>query len=94
MKAKNSANGLLRKSYEDAIPKEVIWRAKAPIEQGTGADALSTVLAKEFNDKEFKEEKKRILEKDDVQIRDKEQLFYYKYFRKIFGKPSEYPNCN
>lgn len=82
---------IIRKSYEDAIPKEVIWRAKAPIEQGTGADALSTVLAKEFNDKEFKEEKKQILEKDDVQIRDKEQLFYYKYYRKIYGKPSEIP---
>lgn len=86
---------IIRKSYEDAIPKEVIWRPKAPIEQGTGADALNTVLAKEFTDKEFKEEKKRVLEKDGVQIRDKEQLFYYKYFRKIFGKPSEaYPNTN
>lgn len=86
---------IIRKSYEDVIPKEVIWRPKAPIEQGTGADAFNTVLSEEFTDEEFKEEKKCILQKDAVQIRDKEQLFYYKYFREIFGKPFEaYPNTN
>lgn len=86
---------IIRKSYEDIMPKEVIWRPKAPIEQGTGADAFNTVLAKEFTDEEFKEEKKRIFEKDAVQIRDKEQLFYYKQFRKIFGKPLEvYPDAH
>ncbi len=86
---------IIRKAYEDVMPKEVMWRPKAPIEQGTGADALNTVLAKEFTDKEFNEKKKRILKEDNVKIRDKEQLFYYEYFRKIFGKPSEaHPKTN
>ena len=80
---------LMRKSYEDVVPKEVIWRPKAPLEAGTGAAALHTVLEGEFTDKEFAEKKKKILDADNVIIRDKEQLLYYEAFRKIFGKPSE-----
>jgi asparagine synthase (glutamine-hydrolysing) len=80
---------LLRKAYEDVIPKDVIWRPKAPLEAGTGAAALNTVLQGEFTDAEFAEKKKAILEADSVIIRDKEQLLYYEAFRKIFGKPSE-----
>ena len=80
---------LMRKSYEDVVPKEVIWRPKAPLEAGTGAAALHTVLEEEFTDKEFAEKKKKILDADNVIIRDKEQLLYYEAFRKIFDKPSE-----
>ncbi len=80
---------LMRKAYEDVVPKDVIWRPKAPLEAGTGAAALHTVLESEFTDKEFEEKKKKILETDNVKIRDKEQLLYYEAFRKIFGKPSE-----
>ena len=80
---------LMRKSYEDVVPKDVIWRPKAPLEAGTGAAALHTVLEGEFTDKEFAEKKKKILDADNVIIRDKEQLLYYEAFRKIFGKPSE-----
>jgi asparagine synthetase B (glutamine-hydrolysing) len=29
---------ILRMAYEDVVPKEVIWRAKAPLEQGTGTE--------------------------------------------------------
>jgi len=84
---------LLRKSYEDVIPKDVIWRPKAPLEVGTGAAALHTVFESEFTDSKFEAEKKRILADDNVKIRDKEQLLYYESFRKIFGKPSEvFPN--
>jgi len=80
---------LMRTSYEDFIPKEVIWRPKAPLEAGTGAAALHTVFEKEFTDAEFDEKKKKILEADKVKIRDKEQLLYYEAFRKIFGVPSQ-----
>lgn len=84
---------LLRKAYEDVIPKDVIWRPKAPLEAGTGAAALHMVLESEFTDKEFEGKKKAILEEDKVQIRDKEQLLYYESFRKIFGKPLDvFPN--
>ena len=84
---------ILRKAYEDVIPKDVIWRPKAPLEQGTGTEVLRTYFNDMISDKEFEEKKKSILEKDDVKIQDKEQLLYYEHFRKLFGKPSEvYPN--
>ena len=83
---------LLRKAYEDLVPKEVIWRAKAPLEQGTGTQALRTFFNEEISDKDFEEKKKSILQNDGVKILDKEQLLYYEFFRKRFGKPSDvYP---
>jgi asparagine synthase (glutamine-hydrolysing) len=84
---------ILRKAYEDVIPKEVIWRPKAPLEQGTGTEVLRTYFNDMFSDKEFEEKKKAILKKDNVKIQDKEQLLYYELFRKKFGKPSDvYPD--
>jgi asparagine synthase (glutamine-hydrolysing) len=80
---------IMRKAYEDVIPTEVIWRPKAPLEQGTGTAAFREFLAKEISDAEFEEKKKQILEEDNVKIGDKEQLIYYEHFRRILGKPSE-----
>jgi asparagine synthase (glutamine-hydrolysing) len=86
---------LLRKVYEDTIPQEVVWRPKAPLETGTGTDALNTVFEEQITDTEFVEKKKAILETDDVQIRNKEQLLYYEAFRKNFDKPSKvFPDSN
>lgn len=86
---------ILRKAYEDTMPKEVIWRPKAPLEAGTGTAALNTLLQAQYTDREYVEKKKSIFVTDNVQIRDKEQLLYYEAFRKIFGKPSKaFPDMN
>ena len=84
---------ILRKAYEDFLPKDIVWRPKAPLEEGTGTAILRTFFDEEITDNEFTYKKKIILEKDDVEIRSKEQLLYYEIFRKHFGKPSEvYPD--
>jgi len=84
---------ILRKAYEDALPMDVIWRPKAPLEEGTGTAVLRTHFNDMIADKEFDEKRKDILEKDGVRIQDKEQLLYYEHFRKLFGKPSDvYPD--
>ena len=84
---------ILRKAYEDALPMDVIWRPKAPLEEGTGTAVLRTHFNDLIRDEEFEERKRSILEKDDVRIQDKEQLLYYEHFRKRFGKPSDvYPD--
>jgi asparagine synthase (glutamine-hydrolysing) len=80
---------LLRKAYEETIPREIVWRPKAPLEAGTGTSALTSVFQNQYTDAEFMEKQKGILEADNVQIRDKEQLLYYEAFREIFDKPSE-----
>jgi len=104
----NEENGVkyskwvLRKAYEDLIPKDVIWRPKAPLEQGTGTTVLTDNFDKEISDREFAERRKLVLEEDDVFITSKEQLLYYDFFRKHFAKPSsvysdkigrQCPNC-
>jgi len=95
----NETNGvkfskwIMRKAYEDVLPKDVVWRPKAPLEEGTGTAVLRTFFNDMIPDKEFEEKKKQILAKDDVIIADKEQLLYYEHFRKKFGKPKDvFPN--
>ncbi len=48
---------LMRKSYEDVVPKEVIWRPKAPLEAGTGAAALQHGLESGIHRQRVHEEK-------------------------------------
>jgi len=83
---------ILRKAYEDVIPKDIIWRPKAPLEAGTGTETLRTHFDDYVTNQEFAEKKQAIKEEDDVEIQDKEQLLYYQHFRKVFGKPKDvYP---
>jgi len=83
---------ILRKAYAELIPKEVTWRSKAPLEQGTGTWVLPNYFDKEIATEDFEEKKKLYLDKDDVILSSKEQLVYYELFRKRFGKPSEVYN--
>jgi len=80
---------LMRKAYEGVIPNEVVWRPKAPCEQGTGTEVLPTYFDKKITTEEFEEKKKLYLNEDGVNLSTKEQLVYYEVFRKKFGKPSE-----
>ena len=93
MNGEKYSKWILRKAYEDVLPKSVIWRPKAPLEQGTGTEVLRTYFNDMITDQEFEEKKKAILAADDVKIQDKEQLLYYEHFRKKFGKPKDvYPD--
>jgi asparagine synthase (glutamine-hydrolysing) len=78
---------ILRKAYEDVLPPEVRWRDKNPIEVGSGTTILPKYLAKKISDSEFAAKKKKILERDNVTIRDKEQLVYYEAYREVVGVP-------
>jgi len=80
---------ILRKAYEDVIPKEAIWRPKAPLEAGTGTETLRTYFNDVFTPEDFREKVAKIKEEDDVEIADQEQLLYYQHFRKVFGKPKD-----
>jgi asparagine synthase (glutamine-hydrolysing) len=85
---------ILRKAYEDVLPPEVRWRDKNPIEVGSGTTILPKFMAKKISDSEFAAKKKKILETDNVTIRDKEQLVYYEAYREVAGVPHpEDPNA-
>lgn len=79
---------VLRKAYEKFIPNEVVWRSKAPLEQGTGTWVLPGYFDKIISTEDFEEKTKLYLDKDDVVLTSKEQLVYYEIFRELYGKPS------
>jgi len=78
---------ILRKAFEGILPEEIVWRAKTPIEQGSGTMTLPSMFNEKISDTEFDEKRSQYLEKDKVMIRDKEQLFYYDVYRSVIGVP-------
>jgi asparagine synthase (glutamine-hydrolysing) len=80
---------VLRKASEKLIPREIVWRAKVPIEVGTGTTILPWLFESKIPDVEFNEKKEEYLKKDGVVIRDKEHLYYYQIYRQLIGLPAE-----
>lgn len=89
----NSWNGrkmgkwILRRAFASALPEEMIYRLKTPVEYGSGGTMLTFRAQAAISDDEFQSARMEILKKDGVKIRDKEQLLYYRMFREIFGAP-------
>jgi asparagine synthase (glutamine-hydrolysing) len=79
---------VLRKASEKLIPREIVWRAKVPIEVGTGTTILPWLFDSRIPDSEFAKKKDKYLEEDGVVIRDKEHLNYYQIYRELVGLPS------
>ncbi|RDJ30945.1 MAG: asparagine synthase [Crenarchaeota archaeon] len=75
---------ILRKAFEDKIPRQIIWRDKAAMQDGSGTSGLTNLFESIITDDKFEEEKKSIQETDDVIIRSKESLHYYKIYRKYY----------
>ncbi len=87
---------ILRKAFEDLLPKKTIWQSKRPLEYGSGMTKLREIISSEISDDEF-EEKKRIYP---IRFLNKEHLYYYEIYRKEIGeipKPKdtqkECPGC-
>jgi len=78
---------ILRKAFENIMPREIVWRDKAPIEVGTGTTILPSLCDLRISDPEFNEKKMRYLNQDSVVIRSKEHLFYYEIYRSVIGVP-------
>ncbi len=78
---------ILRKAFENMLPEEIIWRAKVPIESGSGTSRLPSFFNSIISDIEFNEKRIKYLDEDKVTIRDKEQLFYYEVYRSAVGAP-------
>lgn len=78
---------VLRKAFEECLPEFIVWRAKVPIEYGSGTTVLTDIFEKRIEDSEFEEKKQRYMNEDRVIIRDKEQLYYYEIYRSVIGVP-------
>lgn len=78
---------VLRKAFENVLPRRVVWRVKVPIEYGSGTTILPRFFNKKISDVEFDEKRRIYLDEDKVTIRDKEHLFYYEIYRSVIGVP-------
>ena len=73
---------ILRKSFENLLPAELVWRRKDPIEYGSGSTELHKIIAAMVSDEEFQ----RAKEETGISFINKEHLFYYRIYRKAVGE--------
>jgi len=78
---------ILRKTFEKKIPKQIIWREKSPMQDGSGTVGLTELFNSIIEEEQFVEKKLTVEKEDGVVIRSRESMHYYEIFRKFFGTP-------
>jgi asparagine synthase (glutamine-hydrolysing) len=91
---------ILRKAFEDKIPKSIAWRSKSPMQDGAGTQGLTEFFDVAIPDTVFAEKTKKIKKDDGITIRTKESLQYYEIYRKQYDMPvfdesaTKCPDCH
>jgi asparagine synthase (glutamine-hydrolysing) len=75
---------ILRKAFEEKIPRAITWRQKSPMQDGAGTQGLVEFFESHIPDSIFVEKTKAIKEKDGLTIRTKESLHYYDIYRRYY----------
>ncbi len=78
---------ILRKAFEDILPKSIVWREKYAMQDGSGTSGLTVLLDNLISDSIYSEKSKQYLAKDKVNLSSKESLCYYEIYRKYFDAP-------
>lgn len=74
---------ILRKAFQDAMPDEIAWQSKRPLEYGSGMNALREIISDRVSGEEFKDNNYG------VKFINKEHLYYYKIYKKVVGTISK-----
>jgi len=76
---------LLRQSFEDDLPGEIVNRPKAKFSKGAGSSELIAQEAVEnISDQEFTSERDRLKKDWDYNLQNKEALYYYRIMREHY----------
>ncbi len=86
-KGKRHGKWILRKTFEEYIPKQIAWRVKSPMQEGAGTSGLTELFNSVIAEEKFVESKLITEKEDDVIIRSRESMHYYEIFKKLFGSP-------
>ncbi len=78
---------ILRKAFENDLPKSIIWRKKTAMQDGSGTSGLTSFLDNMVEQTEFEEKAKKYEKEEKVKILSKESLYYYEIFRKYCNAP-------
>jgi len=73
---------ILRKSFEDLIPAEIVWRRKEPIEYGSGSTKLHEVINNVVTNEEFQSAANKV----DIKFINKEHFFYWRIYNEVVGE--------
>ena len=73
---------ILRKSFEDLIPPEIVWRRKEAIEYGSGSTKLHDIINNMVTDGEFQSATREI----DIKFINKEHFFYWRIYNRVVGE--------
>ncbi len=76
---------ILRKTFEEFIPSEIVWRPKSPMQDGAGTVGLTKLFDAVISDNIFAQKKKKIQDEDGINIRTKESMHYYEIYKKMHG---------
>lgn len=80
---------VLRKAFEGLIPDEVLWRVKEQFSKGAGSAHVFDELAeREISDTDFDAECAEIQRETGLALNSKEELYYFRIFRRFFGIPA------
>ena len=73
---------ILRKSFEDLIPAEIVWRRKEAIEYGSGSTKLHEIINSMVTDEEFQSARNEV----DIKFINKEHFFYWRIYNEVVGE--------
>ncbi len=71
---------ILRKAFENSLPKDIVWREKMAIEFGSGFSKLREILTSKISDREFEK-----AQRFPVRFRNKEHFYYYRIYQDVVG---------
>ena len=80
---------ILRDTFDTLIPKQIVWRTKSPMQDGSGTAGLTSLFESTIRESDYIKQKSKIKIKDNVILRSKESLHYYKIFRKKYNIPTD-----
>jgi len=79
---------ILRKAFEKRLPESIAWRAKSPMQDGSGTSGLTFFFDNVIADSVFKDKSEMYLKKEKVRLGSKESLCYYELYRKYYEPPA------
>lgn len=86
-KGKKYGKWILRKAFENDLPKSIVWRDKSAMQDGSGTSGLTSFLDGMITDSTFTNKSRHYAEKERVILSSKESLYYYELYRKYFDMP-------
>ncbi len=78
---------ILRKTFEEYLPKRIVWREKSPMQDGSGTAGLTGLFESVIPEKTFVGKKLAVEKDDGVVIRSRESMHYYEIFKRLHGSP-------